>query len=647
LGYYWQQQPARQVYFVAIIFLVFGFTGIFLIFLSFGQAWREAFLRTCLAMAGLIFVGTELLSLLGAVSPAGITVFWALVSIAVIGFVMIRRKRLPFLLPGKRTFCFHWLEWLMLVGVLVIVLANVYVSIQTPPNNWDSMVYHLPRIEHWLQNRSVEFFATHVNRQLFLSPGYEYVLLHVRALSGGDLFLNLTGVLVWLAAAIATSELARLLKAQVSGQLLAGMLALLLPTGVLYATTTKNELYLGLWILTALVFFLRFKSSVAWQDAVAFGVAIAFAVHTKTTAYILLLPVVVWFVVWGIRRHKGKILRYGAAITLTFILVNLPHAVRNQQLYGDLTGPQEETVYYHNEIFGVRVLVSNTLRNLAMHLRATEGWNQILYNGLSSIHDVMGIGLSDSRTTWPGYEFTLPAIRFNEDETGAPLHLILLATGIAVWVIKGRRRDDKDLAAIVLVLASGYLLFSGYLRWQFWVVRLMISLGLMASVVIGVLLERVRKHWVHAGVILLNLMFAAFCLYKNPTKPLPVVYDYNIANLPRVLSMIYPPALQPDYMEVLELVNREMTCGRVGLVMDDGDWEYPFWAEMRKYHPALRIEHVLVQNASARLVDEAFSPCVVLVMTEQRPENLHLPGGHGFAPARHLDEMSVYLPTMP
>jgi 4-amino-4-deoxy-L-arabinose transferase-like glycosyltransferase len=493
----------------------------------------------------------------------------------------------------------------------------------------------------------VDFYATHVNRQLFLSPGFEYILLHVRALGGGDTFLNLTGVLVWLAAAVAASELARLLKAQATGQLLAGLLALLLPTGVLYASTTKNELYLGLWILTALVFFLRFKATTSWQDAVAFGVAIAFAVHTKTTAYILLLPVVVWFVVWGIRSQKGKIWRYGVAIVLLFLTINLPHAVRNQQLYGHFLGPQEETVYYHNETYGVRVLVSNALRNLAMHLRATEGWNQILFNGLVAIHDVMDIGISDTRTTWPGYEFSLPAIRFNEDETGAPLHLILFVICVTAWLFQRRKMADNDLAGFVLVLVTGFLLFSGYLRWQFWVVRLMISLGLMASVVIGVLLERIRKQWVHAGIIFLNLVFAAFCLYKNPTKPLPVLYDYNIANLPRVLSMIYPQALQPDYMEVLELVNREMVCDQVGLVTDNADWEYPFWVEMRKYDPDLRIEHVLVENDSARLMDEFFSPCVVLVMTEQRPQLLSLRQDMFYKSFRQLEQIGVYLPTSP
>ena len=46
------------------------------------------------------------------------------------------------------------------------------------------------------------------------------------------------------------------------------------------------------------------------------------------------------------------------------------------------------------------------------------------------------------------------------------------------------------------------------------------------------------------------------------------------------------------------------------------DWEYPFWPLLRaRLGPDFRMEHVLVQNASGRLVDRALGPpCALLVV---------------------------------
>lgn len=55
---------------------------------------------------------------------------------------------------------------LLVIGIIVLFLALV-----TTPNNWDSMTYHLPRIVHWAQNRSVGHYATNSIRQIS-SPSF-------------------------------------------------------------------------------------------------------------------------------------------------------------------------------------------------------------------------------------------------------------------------------------------------------------------------------------------------------------------------------------------------------------------------------------------------------------------------------------------
>src|SRR5262245_16868126 len=69
--------------------------------------------------------------------------------------------------------------------ILVILLATGLICVFGWPNQWDTLVYHLSRVDHWVQNRSVAFYPTHIVRQLFNPPWAEYATLHLTVL-GGD-----------------------------------------------------------------------------------------------------------------------------------------------------------------------------------------------------------------------------------------------------------------------------------------------------------------------------------------------------------------------------------------------------------------------------------------------------------------------------
>ena len=82
----------------------------------------------------------------------------------------------------------------LLVGISIIIALVGTVALLSPPNTWDVMTYHLPRIVHWLQNRSVAFYPTHEPRQLFMPPWAEFAVLHFHALFGDDRLDNLSAI---------------------------------------------------------------------------------------------------------------------------------------------------------------------------------------------------------------------------------------------------------------------------------------------------------------------------------------------------------------------------------------------------------------------------------------------------------------------
>src|SRR5262245_30747936 len=109
---------------------------------------RLALIRAAVVVAGLATVLVEVLSLARALTPAVLLAGWSVTVLVAFGAALIRyRKNPPPLkrwLPGPRV------ERAMLAALALLVLAELVLALASPPNNYDSQTYHLPKIEHWV-----------------------------------------------------------------------------------------------------------------------------------------------------------------------------------------------------------------------------------------------------------------------------------------------------------------------------------------------------------------------------------------------------------------------------------------------------------------------------------------------------------------
>ena len=76
---------------------------------------------------------------------------------------------------------------LFVLPIGVIVSLTGLIAFVAPPNNYDSMTYHLGRVVHWIQNHSVQHYPTNIDRQLFMPPWAEFAITHFYLLSTDDL----------------------------------------------------------------------------------------------------------------------------------------------------------------------------------------------------------------------------------------------------------------------------------------------------------------------------------------------------------------------------------------------------------------------------------------------------------------------------
>lgn len=206
------------------------------------------------------------------------------------------------------------------LALLALLLGAIGVTaVVAPPNTGDSLYYHMSRVAHWVQNRSVAHYPTHVLAQLHQNPGAEFILLHLQVLSGGDRLANLVQWSFLCFNLVGVSLLAARLGASPAVQLWAAVFAATLPMGILQASSTKNEHVHTFWLLCFLYGLLRLREQVTWRDTLVTGAGLGLALLTKMTAYFYAFPFVLWFAVDTFRSREAFRRRWVPALVISVL----------------------------------------------------------------------------------------------------------------------------------------------------------------------------------------------------------------------------------------------------------------------------------------------------------------------------------------
>ncbi len=561
---------------------------------------------------------TEGLSLWHHLTPAWLAASWALaVGIGVWAFRGLRPRE-----PAARARPMpRGATWA--VGAILVVTGVI--AMLAPPNNWDSMTYHMPRVAHWSQNGSVAHYPTHILRQLWLGPWAEFAIMHLYLLTGGDRLANLVQWLAFAGCVVGSAIVAGELGGARRARGLAAMACATLPMAIAQASSTQNDLVASFWLLSLGYWVLRFRAAPGVDTAILVGSSAGLAALTKLPASFLAVPWLIAFVAIALPLGRRRALHSVLAVVLSVVTLNAGHVSRTLPLVGDasavparVAGSPDQLppiwTTYVNTTLDPRAVVSNVLRNATLHWAGpserVNGWVEYAIVG---VHRVMGFDPNDSRTTLGGPfpRFQVGPVILHEDFVGNPLQF--LAALVAVVIIWRRRETfPTPVRGWAFLSVASTIAFAVALKWQPWNSRLHLPLFVLASPLIGIAFEGRRR--------LAATWATVFCLVALPslgvTWPRALVGPGSVLTLPREAQRFRNhPKLYPVYGAAVDVV-RDMRCARVGLVLDWDGFEYPFWPLLRtRIGEAVRLEHVLVENASGRLA-RSFEdrPCAVLVV---------------------------------
>ncbi len=574
---------------------------------------------------GVVLVGiTELLSVFHSLTVSGLAVAWLVALLIGVVFV-IRTGGHRQLSVRSSVPSLARLDVALLGPLATLVLVLAVVAVLSPPNTWDSMTYHMARLIHWSQDASLAPYPTHIPRQLYMQPGAEFVLLHVQILSGGD---RLAGLVQWasmVGVLVGTSLTAHHLGARRPGALCATIFAASLPIGILEATSTQNDYVVAFWDVCVMAFGLRLVRSAGralpWATAAAFGASIGLAVLTKATAYLVVLPIVLWVTLSLTRRagwRSSGLLVVAGAIALA---LNCGFFARNLVVFGSPIGPLDEgapSLRYVNEGFTPPLLVSNVVRNIGVNLNATPlvALNVRTVRFVRLVHAWLGVEIADPRTTWGQEIFAEQPVGLAYDENFAsnPVHLFLILFALAaVWPM--RRRLSRTSVVYALVLIGGFGLLSAVLRWQPWNTRLELPLFVLGAPLLGTIVERITPRLAVVLAVVLLLSMPPWVVYNQARQLVGPRSMFGFSRDERYFTN--RPSMRSAYLGAVGYLV-ERGCAQIGFTSTVDGWEYPLWPLLEGTVPGgVEIEHVGVSNVSASRAGAAasqFEPCAVVAL---------------------------------
>jgi hypothetical protein len=520
--------------------------------------------------------------------------------------------------------------WLVIVTALFGLL--VATGFLYRPSYADSMIYHLARVEHWIQNRTVAPFATHYLPQVEFSPLSEFNLAHLHLLAGTDRFDACMELVSALVCIVGVSELARLLGASRATQIAASVICATIPTGILLASSTDNDYLAAAAGVGLLLIVTNFSFVGRWgYRAIALGATIGLSYMAKSTislligpAVLVLLAVVVFRQVRTedplvtLRRGINQIVVIGAsAVAVVGVFL-----VQTAQLFGSLEGPTTKgLIDSHITISG---MAANTIRATAANFQIGDGSagiqtyvSKIALGILGHTYSIFGIAQNNPDYYYGTQHGDMFATTYYSPyqrvpEFGAnPWNILLFVSAILVLAVALARghKHFRIVLVLALSLGAGFLLFTGLDKWAPFNVRYQLPLLVVASVVIAIALS-IFPRWV-TRLVMVGLVIACLPqLLDNSEAPLVPPHQYHGSYLAPYFGMMPSLAAEAPGYQTITTMLAQSTCTQ-SAIGNRVYFEYPLWAGLQHERYKGVLNDFDVHNATKKL-ESTYRPCATI-----------------------------------
>lgn len=500
------------------------------------------------------------------------------------------------------------------VGVLILSAVSI-------TSNWDSMTYHMPRVMHWIQNKSVDFYATSEVRQITSPPLAEYMIMHVMLLSGSDKFVCMVHGMSYVLSAGFIYFISIKMKVEKRYAYLAVFLFLMMPPAIAEAVTTQNDLFSALIMLLFFYYYLDFVyqsdltiSKETLVLSVKLGTTIALGYLAKSNVLIIMAILIGYLgiiKIWQKEKFKNMLFA-GITGIVTAVIGICPFMIKSYKVYGTLF-PSSQTEGITVTTLDIRLLIANCYKNMVKYVSTPliPGINNFLMRVGHVIERVFRIDINDPAIST--MEFTLPdGDKAYQQSMAANPVVMLLCLLVILGIIFKKCEKPKLEMRMFFCTILGLLATCTISKWSPWKVRYFLPFSVIAIIFICLFIGQIKEEykWKDAfiGFIICFGLLSGYGALHYTVNEVKMQYEGDEDGQ---YSYFVNRHIRGAYNDI-EAYVEEKGFRQIGLYLGEDRYEYPLWPYLEQ---AERIDHVMVEDEYLqKLEDPDFMPeCIVYI----------------------------------
>jgi len=255
-------------------------------------------------------------------------------------------------------------------------------------------------------------------------------------------------------------------------------------------------------------------------------------------------------------------------------------------------------------------------KNMGMHCASFDNKkNKEIEESVKKLHEDLGVGYN----VYTGTDKPLPPhlhykVRqmIDEDIAVNPSHFLLFIVCVIIFLILSRYRKNPTLIIYFVCIIIGFVLLSGWFGWSPYNSRRQLPLFVLGAPFIAVILEKLTKRpIILEAVCILLLIFSYPWVMHNSIRQL--TGKETIFNIPRNEQYFRKfEHLRLPYETVSTFI-KEQKYKKVGIFCKRNTTEYPLLALIKQKCPEVLIEHIGVDNISAKYTNKnPFIPDIII-----------------------------------